>query len=437
MKRITIKKALKRYDKNKGYGRTLIKEEPHVKELRNFYDELKEDNLSPSSLLKLAQILIGKNTRTEMSESGKTFEGLVNQLGGYEALDTLNAAKQLTEDNVAFLERHPNDAKALAPLVITISKNIAASDKKKIFYAVEKIKNPPALIAVFKELELITQTKNASFFINVLSLLNKGDLNSDEVLPLLKETDIIIINSILKTLAEKNSSLVTLPNLMNILKVKHHYIFLDLLKCLPPNQESLSSLFQANDALDKCYWAKDIIINFNNAGWDLQPYLEKILSGKIDDWALSSATARLVRMKLKAELLQFILSTIFAHSNESSELLDAVETLNKEGCLDDLFLKMAFEVPKFSNQVAAALVTLQKAQLYNETTKIYVCVRREYALGLAQFWVQFSKTECSNPAPRVTMLQQPQCAPYTADVIEFLRKNELHNERNIIAVCNC
>lgn len=138
MKKITIKEALDNYDNNKGHRRTYIKEEPHIRELRSFYENLQEDDLSPSSLVKLALILIGKNTRTEESASGKTFKGLVNKLGGYEALDTLYAAKQLTEDNVVFLERHPNEAKALAPLIISIAKNPMGSDLKKTLSIAEK-----------------------------------------------------------------------------------------------------------------------------------------------------------------------------------------------------------------------------------------------------------------------------------------------------------
>ena len=142
MKKITIKKILERYDNHKGYGRSFIKEEPHIKELRSFYNDLKEVNLSPSSLLKLAMILIGKNTRIDTTESGKTFEGLVNRLGGYDALDTLNAAKRLTAENVAFLEKYHAEAKALAPVIVSISKNIPPSSIKILFNAAERMKNP-------------------------------------------------------------------------------------------------------------------------------------------------------------------------------------------------------------------------------------------------------------------------------------------------------
>ncbi|MFT4058052.1 MAG: hypothetical protein QM652_00730 [Legionella sp.] len=406
MLRITIKKALEQYDNNKGYVRALIKEEPHIKELRRFYEELKEDNLFPASLLNLALILIGKSTRTEQSESDKTFEALAKKLGGYEALDILNNSKQLTEESIVLLERYPTSGKTLAAFIVSISKNTLVGDRKKIFHALEKIKNHQELITIVKELELISRTEDAHFFINVLSILNNYDLNSDEVLPLLKETKHIIgINKILETLAKENPLLITLPNLINILKAKKHFLFCELFLNLPPNQQSLDSLFQANDTLN--YWSKNIIINFKKGGWDIQLYLGTILSGKVDDWALNTATEELIKLELKSECLPLILQTIFAYSNECRALIEAVKTLNKEG-LDERFLKLAFEVPKYSNEVAVALVVLQKARCFNEITQKYVCSNPKYALGLAQFWIQFSKAKCIDLSLRESMLKQPQ-----------------------------
>ncbi|CAM2876655.1 Uncharacterised protein [Legionella steigerwaltii] len=438
MKRVTIQEALGKYDSKKGYRRTLIKEEPHIKELRSFFGDLKEDDLSPSSLQKLALILIGKNTRTDASESGKAFEGLVNMLGGYEALDTLNDANYLTEDNVVFLERHPNEAKALAPLIVSISKTPIGTDIKKVFSIAEKLKNPQELITVFKELELISHSKNAYFFINILSLLNQHNLNSDEVMPFLKGADasIIFIYQILETLAEKNPSLITQPNVIHLLKIKHHFDFHTLLKILPQDQETLDSLFQSDDTytLGQHFWLEDIVKNFKEAGWDLHPYLGTILSGNIKGYAVRRALKELIELKLKPELLPQIVQTIFSHSHESTELMDAVKTLHKAG-LDEQFLKIAFAVPKFSDRIAAALVTLQKAECYNEATKVYICLSPEHALGLAQFWIQFSNAECSDSSQRAAMLKRPQCASYTAEVIEFLQQHKLNNEKNVLAVC--
>ena len=144
-----------------------------------------------------------------------------------------------------------------------------------------------------------------------------------------------------------------------------------------------------------------------------------------------------MKIQLKPDVLPLILHTVFVHSNESIELVKAVETLNKDGDgLDEAFLKLAFETPKYSDQVATALMTLKKEQNYNATTKKYVCSSPKYASGLAQFLVQLSKAECSSPVPRMAMLEHPKSASLASKVIEFLQQYELHDEKNIIAICN-
>lgn len=436
MKRIIIEKALEQYDSNKGYVRTLVKDEPHIKELRNFYSELTEDTLSPSSLQKLALILIGKNTRTSETESGKTFENLVNKLGGYEALDTLHAANQLTGDNVAFLEKYSTEARELVPLIVSISKTPESGNIKEIFSIVEKTKTRQERITAFKELELIALTKNAWFYINTLSLLNGYDLNTSEVIFLLKGTEnIIFINQILISLIEKNPSLVTLTNLINITKLKSPYRFHELFQCLPPDQHSLDGLFQANATLDQSIWFKDIFSNFRQAGWNPHPFLGLILGGQIDAYTLKAATTKLMKLQLKPDLVPLILHTMILHSKEANVLADAVEILNKED-LNENFLKYCFELPQCADKLAAALITLQKEQCYNDTTKTYISSSPEHALGLAQFWVQFSQGEYSDSSPRDVMVKQPHCAAFNAEVIEFLRQHQLHEENNIIAICN-
>ncbi len=439
MKRITIKKALENYDEKKGLGRTLLKEEPHIGELRAFYNELlekKEKNLSPSSLLKLAHILIGKKTRTDESESGKTFEELVKGLGGYKALDALNAAHQLTEDNVVFLEKHPTEAESLASSIISITKNTSVPTMKNILNAAEQLNNPQDLSAFFKDLEIISRSENAYFFIKILSLLNKYGLKSDEVTSLFRLDNVISIASILDTLAETNSALITKPNLISILKIKKPYVFIDLYEHLPPNQSSLDSLFEANDTLEKCSWSADILLNFKNAGWDPQPYLKAILGGEINGWELKSAIEKLTKLKLKLDTLTFILQTMFSHSDNSTVILEAVIILNTLEGLDETHLKVAFKEPKFSKTVAAAFATLQQAKCFEKASQIYVCLYPEYALGLAEFWIQLSKIKHADLTLRRVMLSSPQSSSYAATVMDLLQEHKLDNPKNLWAVCN-
>ncbi|KTC89316.1 hypothetical protein OQJ18_10000 [Fluoribacter dumoffii] len=435
MRSITIKVVLDKYDESKGPTRIYLKEESNIKKLRFFYESLKDRILSSSSLLELAHILLGKKTRTHLKESGKAFEKLANMLGGFEALDILNSAKQLTKENIEFLEQHPTEGKALAPLMVSLSKNTRVPETK-IFAAMEKIKNPQEFITVFKELVSIAQTDHAQYFINALTLLNTHNLNTDEVLPLLKDAEhILFVNQVLITLAEINPSLITLPNLVNIVKIKS-LEFHKLLENLCPDQKFLDILFQAEKKLSKeqYFWFESLCNNFKKAGWDLYPFLPTILGGEIDFFSASAATAKLIKLAVKPEHLSLMLHTIFAHSNESMEFVNAVESLQKEG-LDEDFFKLE-SAPEFARELAYALIALQQAKCYEVTAKIYISLNPKYALGLAQFWIQFSKTECPIATLRPLMLKNPQCASYTAGVIEFLRKHELHNEKNISTICH-
>ncbi|WP_026069473.1 hypothetical protein [Legionella tunisiensis] len=64
MKISIIKLCLEKYDEHKGPFRTYLKEEPHIKDLRDFYTARKGDgqdrSLSPEEHLKVVTIALGK-----------------------------------------------------------------------------------------------------------------------------------------------------------------------------------------------------------------------------------------------------------------------------------------------------------------------------------------------------------------------------------------
>lgn len=453
MKIAVIKEFLDQYEKGKGYLRWVINES-HIRELYSFYNGLDEKKvyLTPEQLLKLALILIRKNTRTNTKESGKAFEGLVSPLGGYKALDTLNQAGKLTVENVVFLEQHPLQAQDLAPLIVTLSP-LSPALMKIIFKAAKYMKKKEELPHLFREFIEISKLDYAPFYFNILALLNKHQFNSDEVFPLLKEVKkITFIKSVLFTLEELNPTLITSSNLLRILKLKQPYYFEELLKILLlPNketpsklfsadQETLNKLFSADETLNKCTWADEIIKNFNTAKWDIKPYLSLILSPNISGWDLKSATDKLMKLSLKPEILAFVLQTIFERLSESIELVNAVETLTiakleKADQVDTTkdLIELVFSF-KFPDKIATAIVTLKEADNYDNSTRDYVCSNPEYAPGLAQFRIQLKKVAYRNQAESDAMLKNPQCAAFTAMAIEFLQQN-LHEEKNILAVC--
>lgn len=77
MKVETIKNEIAFYDLNKGLFR-IIKDEPHIKELRDFCNTKLVDinTLTPALLIELAGILLGKNDRDSDSVSSQIFRNL-------------------------------------------------------------------------------------------------------------------------------------------------------------------------------------------------------------------------------------------------------------------------------------------------------------------------------------------------------------------------
>lgn len=431
MKAETIKKQISLYDQNKGYFRTL-KDEPHIRALREFCNNKLAgiETLSPSLLLELATILIGKKDRDGDSKSSHIFRKLVGYLGGYEVLDCLNNQKQLSAEYVVFLEKNPKHAKALAPLLASIGKKIPSSIKTIVLHAAEMMSEPEQLVEMFKYFREFAFAEDAVLYFETLDILNRYGINTDAVVPLISEVkQLFSKKQALEMLYDINSQLFNRDNVINILKLQNPYHFYKLLELLPNTQDNLNRLFAADGILDKCSHAEEIIKNFKSAGWELQPYLKSILSVDRNGFKIECATDRLKEMTINPELLPLILETIFARSNESMALVKAVAFLNPENLEEDA-LNLAFAT-KHPERVAEAVVALKKAKLFNNQTTAVICSHPEHALGLAQAMIQLSCLNCTVNAAYDGLDQYPQSAEKVAKVIEYLQENSLiHNSNN-------
>lgn len=431
MKAKIIQKQIKLYDQNKGYFRTL-KDEPHIKELREFCNNKLEgiDTLSPSLLLELVTILIGKKDRDGDSESSRIFRMLVNYFGGYEALDCLNNQKQLSVEHVVFLKKNAKHAKELAPLLASISKKLSPSIMTIVLHAAEMMLEPEQLVEIFKYFRQLAFAEDAFLYFETLGALNRYGINTDDVVPLLIDVkQLFSKKQALETLFRINPQLFNLDNVINILKLQNPYHFYKLLELLPHTQESLNKLFAADGILDKCSFAEEIIKNFKSAGWEPQPYLTYILSVDRKGFDIECATGKLKEMTINPELLPLILETLFVRSNESMALVDAVALLNQEGLEEDA-LNLAFAT-NYPERVAEAVVALKKAALFNNQTTDVICSHPEHAFGLAQAMIQLSHLDCSVNEAYDGLDQYPHSADKAANVIGYLQANSLiHNSNN-------
>ncbi|MCW8399547.1 hypothetical protein OQJ26_12165 [Legionella sp. PATHC038] len=428
MKAEIIKSKLDLYDQNKGLFRVL-RDEPHIKALREFYNSKLQGvhTLSPPLLLELAVILLGKNDRNGDSESSQIFSELVQHFGGYEALESLNKQKQLSAENVAFLEKNHTHAKQLAPLLSTIGSKISPSTLTILLQTAEKISDQEGLIETFKYFEQFALSENAALYFELINLLTRYRINMDDVVPLLSEVkQLTPIKKALDVLNRPDSQLLHRDNVIAILKLQNPYYFYRILELLPNTQESLNRLFAIDDILDKCSRAEEIIKNFKSAGWELEHYLKYIFNVNRNGVDLESATSSLMNMKVEPELLPLILETLFARSNESIALVKAVGLL-EEHLKEDMDLAFA---TKYPDRVAAAIAELRKEKCFNEQTRDAICSHPEYAVELAQALVQFHRIDYTARAAYDGIMKYPQSADKAARVIEYLDKNSLlHNTK--------
>ncbi|CAM2944803.1 Uncharacterised protein [Legionella steigerwaltii] len=427
MKAETIKNQINYYDQNKGHFR-ILKDEPHIKELREFCNNKLQgvNTLSPPLLLELAAILLGKNDRDGEALSSHIFRDLVQGLGGYETLESLKKYKQLSAENIVFIEKNHKQANLLTPLLISIGSKLSPSTMTIMFHAAEMMSDQERLIEMFNCFEKFALSENAGLYFELINFLNRYGINTDDVVLLLSEAkQLVSIKKTLDVLERTNSQLLNRDNIIAILKLQNPYYFYKVLELLPDTQESLNRLFAVDNILDKCSRAEEIIKNFKKAGWELEPYLKYILSADRNGVDLESATSMLMEIKFKPELLPFVLETLFARSNESIALVKAVGLLNDEHLKEDMDLAFA---SKYPDRVAAAIVELRKEQCFNKQTRRIIRSHPEHAVELAQALIQLNRLNHAGRAAYDGIVKYPQNADKVAQVLEYLQKNFLlHN----------
>ncbi|MCL9683859.1 hypothetical protein [Legionella maioricensis] len=434
MKNSFVIKKLGFYDSEKGYWRTLFKDEPHIKELRPFVKKIegKERDLSPEELYGLVEILLGKNTRSD-SLSGEAFRDLANGFGGFAVLDLLQHNERLTADNLVFFERNSEHAKELAPLVMSLAHKINSSEMLALFKLSKRMQDTDK--ALFFKFLNNCEANKLFVYIKLLCLLNQHKIHIDNLVALLTDAkDVLFIHQIIDTLVSVNSGLLTATNVAKTLQLKHPYYFSKLFKVLPITQEQFDDLLGVEGTLDKSSFAEEIIKAFNSAGWELKPWLKQILTPTKYSIDVAFAIQKLREIKVPSEHLFLILTHVFNYPHASTDFAEAVVILSEIG-LEDKELKILCGVIPEPVPVAKAIVILKKEQSYREETLNVVRTYPEHARGLALGLVFFDKLGTPASEACKTMLQHPECAEMTTRVLEYLRENNLHKEPIALAVC--
>ncbi|MDP1601877.1 MAG: hypothetical protein Q8M03_01260 [Legionella sp.] len=437
MRNSKVKKCLDLYDANKGHWRMIV-DESHVRELRSFVEQVKgeERSLLPTELLDLAKIILGKEDREGKSESSKTFEKLADYFGGYIALEALEANQILTAEYVAFLAENFY-ARILSGLLVSLNKKTPPGNIQILIAASQKMVDREKILNLFREMEKRSENMSLSGYLRLLNRLIKYHLIFTDDLPFLLLSvhwkKFSPIEDILKTLEESNPALLTLKNVTRILELKYPHRFNAFLRLLPVTKDTLNYLFGVADTLEGNYLVEYIFRDFKAAGWEITPYLSRILPESTHSGTLAVAIKKLGEVSISSKLLPIILTEIFDRAEISIELVESVVILSEANLLEKH--PVVFGVSTQPKNVARALVMLAKENLYNKDNVEGVCACPLHATGIASLLIQLHKAKCTDLDVYQIMSAHPDYAQNIADVLEVLEKSGLLSEANIVEVC--
>ena len=421
MKNTFVITHLVNYDKNRGYGRWIVKDEPHIKELRGFVAgiEGKERDLTAAELLSLVRILLGKPNRSEEQLSSQIFKSLAQAFGGFEVLDFLQQKGALNDQCLGFiLSLNDKLSSIYRPQLLKVSRDLLADD----------------CLFLFEFLDTSAKQDHLIFYVMFLDCLFEHCLPINKFLPILKDTkEIIFAHSVTKTLINSKPVLLTVDNVTSILQLKQPCEFNQHLEELPITQTQLASLFELDGKLG--YWSPDIIKIFKTAEWDLNPWLQQILTSGGHSYTLSQAIARFEKNKNLTNKLSLVLPCLFANPKQALNFVEALEIVSKSELLEE-DLQLLQRATLYPVPVAKAIVALKAANLFIDLNINLIIANAEHALGLANMVIVFEKLKKLPYLEAHRIIQEhPEYAGTTARVLECLLVNQLDQAVNIRTVC--
>ncbi|ASQ45541.1 hypothetical protein [Legionella clemsonensis] len=443
MKILKIKEYLESYDAKKGYGRT-VKDEPHIAELRQFYHEqVKEirEELTPEKLLELVKICLRKKTWNG-SESSNTFEALLKELGGRNALQRLKENKQLSATNVVLLEKYKEFAENLS-LLIEILKGYPLNPPLSDFiheiplsFLHERLKDIASLkeakVLTKQTLLLIANSPAPCAMAKSIILLKESGITDEELNFLAFSPLLSSLHSVLSILASINPKLIR-GNLSAICNLSQDTLdFLDILKELAHAKEALTQSHIEICLNSKILKAKDrvvsILLSFREAGWNSEINLLELLESVIknEHLKIGLAVEALKKCKLQPEHAQLILSTLFQSPQFYSSLVEAVAILSENKLLSDENLMIVIREPQYANRVAEGIKILKAISLDSIENKNAMSRVPEHAASVALLFKQLIKAKQYSPITRELALTQPHNAEIAARILRFLRLENMY-----------
>lgn len=470
--------VIAKYEEAKGTGRWLLKAEPHMKQLSSFakktlnmdlsdlkkaFPPNKVQALSAEDLVKLAEILLEKNKRDSVSESGKAFNKLADHFGGFPALDLLKSYGKVVPGFVVFLiENSANALPLLRALLdfplepLQLSSFMALTDGME---AQDKLDFYEYLKKQCKENKSVFRFEP---YANMLLFLNQQKLKIPGLGKLLASASKLdAIFSVLfylapsteqekKTETEAKSVVFDAALVAKVLALQSPLEFGKNLKLVELSVANLDLLFAADSFLHTHQWAEEILKNFKQGGWVVSPYLKRILleityglnitratdilikNPKLITSKASDAGAATPPIENSPQLIK-ILDCIFKNPKNSELFAQALQYLHeKTSGLAAADLDILIGVSDNPVKVAEAMVMLRHEGI---TDMRRVIAHPSHAVDIATFEREVSrwKTKLGDRYPWASIvthvLANPESVQFILPVLKFCVEQQLSSAK--------
>ncbi|VEG90207.1 hypothetical protein [Legionella spiritensis] len=354
-----IETCLQAYDEKKGWGRSLLKEEPHVAELRALYEKIRQDrdrSLTSDELLDLVIICLGKKNWNG-SASSDLFLDLFSRLGGKEAYQSLYDKGLLTADHVARIERVAMIyTEQLAELIIFFEEYSPESvilldelDNYLLCNNTDRLKSlaEDGLLCAEAIRMMGTRGSQAYKLLLLQELHRLGFYNAGILAEVVKDTDdkrISTLYAILRCLGESNCELLTQESVMAVVTLEGNRIFpvkewisrLALRDLL--SQDNFNILLTVGkrvkpetgkhyelNALEEVA-LNNVLDCFKSAKWNLTRYLAALMLSDVP-YQLYLGTNELRKLPLSPEQAEKALDALFQEPHQHELLIKHIQLL--------------------------------------------------------------------------------------------------------------
>lgn len=427
-----------------GVFRALFKSEPHVANLKAFYDPLKKFNnqrVTGPNLEKFANIVAEK--RGSGTSSSELFKKLAAPFGGHHSLKPLYKANLLKSEFLELLLQYPHEAIAISKILAdSVPSKISLACAKEVAIFLQYSKKDGELINPDKLLiALISKYQDHktlfSEYIAVLSLIKETGYDRNPIDQVFAIKEIVELNNIITRIKNYVPEFQLKEKIDSILALGNFAVFHKLLKTLPVrDSKKVEDLISEVNSTKNAY-LPEIINQIEQCDCLMAENVTLVLTLSEDKSikvysALCNLNATIKRVK-EAQKIEFneewakqIIRTVINNPEHALEVASAVDYLSLTKKMDATRLKSILSKPQFALQLAGAIVKLDEEGQVKPESLAAIDKAGIEAKGMAEFYVELMKVKLSNNLLQL-VLESPQYATATGKVLRALIDRDFHH----------